>query len=71
MSRVAEDRPRCGMKPAATPASVGLREPQLDGERAGDREDQADDERFDVAEAAVLQEEDDQHVERGEARRPR
>ena len=29
-----------------------------------------DDERFDVAEAAVLQEEDDEHVERGEADAP-
>ena len=33
-------------------------------------EDQADDERFDVAEAAMLKEEHDEHVERGEAHAP-
>ena len=48
-----------GMKPTATPPSVGPRQPELDGERPGDQRDQRDDERFDVAEAAVLQEEHD------------
>ena len=38
--------------------------------RAGDQDDQRDDERFDVAEAAVLQEEHDEHVERREADAP-
>ena len=49
---------------------VGLREPDLDRERARDQDDQRDDERFDVAEAVLLQEEDDEHVERREAHAP-
>src|SRR6185295_14084814 len=41
-------------------------EPQLDGERSGDQENEADDEGFDVAEAVVLEVQDDEDVERGE-----
>ena len=59
-----------GMKPTATPAEIRPRQPELDGERSGDQHDQRDDERFDVAEAAMLQEQDDQHVERGQADAP-
>ena len=55
------------MKPAARADRVGPREPQLHGERAGDQQTmRRDDERLDVAEAAVLQEEDDEDVEGGE-----
>ena len=49
---------------------VGPRQPELDRERPGDQHDQRDDERLDVAEAAVLQEQHDQHVERREADAP-
>src|SRR3990172_6288050 len=48
------------MKPPATAHT------QPHGERSRDEQDEPDDERFDVAEAAVLQEEDEKHVERGE-----
>ncbi len=57
---------RAGRTRRATPPRSGRARAELDGERAGDGENQADDERFDVAEAAVLQEQDDEHVERGE-----
>ena len=50
---------------------IGAREPHLDGERPGDGQDEPDDERFDVAEAAVLQEEDDEDVERRQRDAPR
>ena len=52
------------MKPSGDGAQVGPGEPELDGERAGDGDDQGDDERFDVAEAVVLEEQDDEDVER-------
>ncbi len=45
-------------------------EPELDRERPGDQRDQRDDQRLDVAEAAVLQEQHDQHVEGGQADAP-
>ena len=57
-------------EPDRDAAEVRPRQPQLDGKRAGDQADQRDDERFDVAEAAVLQEEHDEHVERSEADAP-
>ena len=60
-----------GMKPAATPARSGRDSQSSTANEPAISDDQRDDERFDVAEAAVLQEEHDQHVERGEARRPR
>ena len=58
------------MKPTRHFAKVGLRQPQLHRERSGDRQDQPDDQGLDVAKAAVLQVEDDEHVERGETDAP-
>ena len=49
---------------------VGLRQPDLDGEAAGDGHDERDDERLDVAESLVLQEQDHHHVERGQTYAP-
>ena len=54
------------MKPASTVAQRGMRQPQLHRERAGDPQDQQHDEHLDVAEAVLLQVQDDEHVERGE-----
>ena len=62
--RVARRSSARGMKPASIGAESRLREIELDGERSGDEQDQGDDERFDVAKAAILQIEHDQHVER-------
>ena len=49
---------------------LGARQPELHGERSGDHQDEADDECFDVAEATVLEEEDDEDVERSQAHAP-
>ena len=49
---------------------VGPCEPELNGEAAGDAENQQDDERFDVAELILLQVEHEQHVERRQADAP-
>ena len=57
----------------ARPATVGqgrLRHDELDREADADRGHEGDDERLEVAEALVLQQQDQQHVERGEADAP-
>ena len=58
------------MNPAAHRRVVGPRQPELNAERPGDGENQSDDQRFDVAEAVILQVQDDQHVGRREADAP-
>ena len=58
------------MKPAATPSASGRDSQSSTANDPAISDDQRDDERFDVAEAAVLQEQHDQHVERGQADAP-
>ena len=60
-----------GMKPSATPLQRPAPASQSStANAAGDQHDQRDDQRLDVAEAAVLQEQHDQHVERRQADAP-
>ena len=69
---VARGSPARGMKPASDRRRGRACESQSSiANEPAMSEDQRDDERFDVAEAVVLQEEHDEDVERGEARRPR
>ena len=58
------------MKPTATPARSGFASHSSTANEPAMRTISDDDERLDVAEAAVLQEEDDEHVERREADAP-
>ena len=47
-----------------------MSENQLRGKTAANRDNQGDDERFDVTKSFVLEEEHDQHVERGDDTTP-
>jgi hypothetical protein len=49
---------------------IRARQPQFDGETAGDHQNQRHDERFNVAEPTILQKQDDQHVERRQTDTP-
>ena len=68
--RVGEDLGRRDEAGADAPRSWRAASHSSTANDAGDRDDQRDDQRLDVAEAPVLQEQDDQHVERGEADAP-
>ena len=57
-------------EPEGERAESRLGEPHLDREGPRDEDDQGNDQRLDVAEAAVLQKKDHQHIERGQAHPP-
>ena len=52
---------------ARSPNKSGPRSDHLPGETSADDRDQRDDERLDVAKTFVLQKQDHQHIERGDA----
>ena len=65
-----EDFACSGRSPSITPVRLGLGEKELEGEASADRHDERDDHGLDVAEAFVLQEEDGEHIERGDDTAP-
>ena len=63
--RIAQDF-RGGHEAAEHPAQVRPRQEELDGEAAGDPENEGDDDALEDAEAVLLHEQHDEHVERGD-----
>ena len=66
-SRISQNIRRWNKEPVRDPSKLRPRKDDLQRKAERDHADQRDHQRLDVAEAAVLQEEDDEHVGRGQA----